>query len=206
MSIQDKAQHQISQLDKELGKHEFLNNFERQTNVPKVYVVLGLGALYFFLIFFNIGANFLINTIGFALPAYYSLDALFTTGKADDTQWLTYWVVYAFLTFFESAVNAVYWFPFYIPSSSCLCFGWRFLRPTAPKSSSAPSSSPSSPATSPAAPPPPTSAPPPKRRNRVLVPPASTRICSRICDKTCRLVSMSSRTMCASLWKRGRRV
>jgi receptor expression-enhancing protein 5/6 len=75
--------------------------------------VLGLGALYFFLVFFNIGANFLINTVGFAIPAYYSLDALFTTGSADDTQWLTYWVVYAFLTFFESAVNAVYWFPFY---------------------------------------------------------------------------------------------
>jgi len=113
MSIQDKAQHQISQLDKELSKYDALNNFERQTNVPKVYVVLGLGALYFFLVFFNIGANFLINTVGFAIPAYYSLDALFSTGKADDTQWLTYWVVYAFLTFFESAVNAVYWFPFY---------------------------------------------------------------------------------------------
>lgn len=28
-------------------------------------------------------------------------------------QWLTYWVVYAFLTVFESAVSAVYWFPFY---------------------------------------------------------------------------------------------
>jgi hypothetical protein len=25
-------------------------------------------------------------------------------------QWLTYWVVYAFLTVFESAVSAVYWF------------------------------------------------------------------------------------------------
>jgi len=113
MSLQDKAQHQISQLDKELGKYDALNNFERQTNIPKVYVVLGLGVLYFFLVFFNIGANFLTNTVGFAIPAYYSLDALFSTGKADDTQWLTYWVVYAFLTFFESAVNAVYWFPFY---------------------------------------------------------------------------------------------
>jgi len=93
-----------------LGKYKVLNDFESQTGVSKVYVALGLGALYFFLVFFNIAAEFLVNTIGFILPAYYSLDALFSTGSADDTQWLTYWVVYAFLTVFESAVNAVYWF------------------------------------------------------------------------------------------------
>jgi receptor expression-enhancing protein 5/6 len=51
--------------------------------------VLGLGALYFFLVFFNVAAEFLVNAIGFAIPAYYSLSALFTTGAADDTQWLT---------------------------------------------------------------------------------------------------------------------
>jgi len=113
MSFQDRAQHQISQLDKELSKYPALNNFEQQTNVPKVYVVLGLAALYFFLIFFNIAGEFLVNVAGFILPGYYSLEALFSAGTADDTQWLTYWVVYAFLTVFESAVNAVYWFPFY---------------------------------------------------------------------------------------------
>jgi len=113
MSLQDKVQNHITQLDRELNKYPVLANFEKQTSVPKVYVVLGLGALYFFLVFFNIAANFLVNTIGFAIPAYYSLSALFTATSADDTQWLTYWVVYAFLTVFESAVNAVYWFPFY---------------------------------------------------------------------------------------------
>jgi receptor expression-enhancing protein 5/6 len=113
MSFQDKAQHQISQLDKQLSSYEFLNNIERQTSVPKVYMVLGLAGLYFFLIFFNIAGEFLVNTAGFIVPAYYSLEALFSSGTADDTQWLTYWVVYAFLTVFESAVNAVYWFPFY---------------------------------------------------------------------------------------------
>jgi len=112
-SIQDRAQNHISQLDKELGKYKVLNDFEQQTGVSKVYVILGLGALYFFLVFFNVAAEFLVNTIGFVLPAYYSLHALFTSGSADDTQWLTYWVTYAFLTVFESAVNAVYWFPFY---------------------------------------------------------------------------------------------
>ncbi|KAF2666177.1 hypothetical protein BT63DRAFT_51981 [Microthyrium microscopicum] len=113
MSLQEKAQNHIGQLDKELSKYSYLNEFEKQTGVQKVYVVLGFGALYFFLIFFNVAAEFLVNTIGFALPAYYSLHALFTAGTADDTQWLTYWVVYAFLTVFESGINAVYWFPFY---------------------------------------------------------------------------------------------
>ncbi|GAB7322953.1 hypothetical protein MBLNU13_g05488t2 [Cladosporium sp. NU13] len=116
-SIQDKAQFHLSQLDKELSKYPQLQQFEQQTNVPKVYVVLGLGALYFFLIFFNIAGEFLVNTAGFVIPAYYSLQALFTSSKSDDTQWLTlrpqYWVTYAFLTVVESAINAVYWFPFY---------------------------------------------------------------------------------------------
>jgi len=112
-SVQEKAQYHLSNLDKELSKYPALNNFESQTSVPKVYVVLGLGVLYFFLVFFNIAGEFLVNTAGFALPAYFSLEALFTSGQADDTQWLVYWVVFAFLTVLESAVNASYWFPFY---------------------------------------------------------------------------------------------
>jgi hypothetical protein len=54
--------------------------------VPKVYVILGLGALYFFLIFFNIAGEFLVNIAGFVIPAYYSLNALFSASKTDDTQ------------------------------------------------------------------------------------------------------------------------
>jgi len=113
MSFQDKAQHQINQIDKELSKYNVLNDLEKQTSVPKVYMFLGLISVYFFLIFFNIGGEFLVNVAGFAIPGYQSMAALFSTSKVDDTQWLTYWVTYAFLTVFESAVNAVYWFPFY---------------------------------------------------------------------------------------------
>jgi receptor expression-enhancing protein 5/6 len=57
--------------------------------VPKAYAVIGLVALYFFLIVFNLGGQLLTNIAGFAIPAYYSLGALFTAAKADDTQWLT---------------------------------------------------------------------------------------------------------------------
>ncbi|KAL5342965.1 protein yop1 [Aspergillus crustosus] len=112
-SFQDRAQHTIAQLDKELSKYPVLNNLERQTSVPKVYVILGLGGIYTFLVFFNIAGELLVNLAGFVLPTYYSLNALFTHGKADDTQWLTYWVVYAFFTVIESAISAAYWFPFY---------------------------------------------------------------------------------------------
>ena len=52
-------------------------------------MVLGLAGLYFFLIFFNIAGEFLVNVAGFIIPGYYSLNALFTASKVDDTQWLT---------------------------------------------------------------------------------------------------------------------
>lgn len=112
-SFQERAQNHISQIDKELSRYPTVVNLERQTNIPKTYAFLGVIAAYFFLIFFNIAGQFLTNLAGFAIPGYYSLEALFSVSKTDDTQWLTYWVVFAFLTLFESAVNAVYWFPFY---------------------------------------------------------------------------------------------
>ncbi|BDD62035.1 ER membrane protein DP1Yop1 [Monascus purpureus] len=109
-SVQDRAQHILAQLEKELSKYPVLNNLERQTSVPKVYAVLGLVGIYVFLVFFNIAGSFLVNFAGFIIPGYYSLQALFTTNTADDTQ---YWVVYAFLNVIESAISAAYWFPFY---------------------------------------------------------------------------------------------
>jgi len=113
MSFQDKAQGYIAQIDKELSKYPTLNNLEKQTSIPKVYAFLGLIAIYVFFIFFNYGGQFLTNVAGFVIPGYYSMEALFSVSKTDDTRWLTYWVVFAFLAVFESAVNAVYWFPFY---------------------------------------------------------------------------------------------
>lgn len=58
--------------------------------MPKVYAVLGLVGIYVFLVFFNIAGSFLVNFAGFIIPGYYSLQALFTTNTADDTQvcWL----------------------------------------------------------------------------------------------------------------------
>jgi receptor expression-enhancing protein 5/6 len=112
-SPQDRFQQYIGQLDKELSKYPALNNLEKTTSVPKAYAVIGLVTLYFFLIVFNLGGQLLTNIAGFAIPAYYSLGALFTASKVDDTQWLTYWVVFSLFTVIESLISVVYWFPFY---------------------------------------------------------------------------------------------
>ena len=42
------------------------------------------------MIFLNYGGQLLTNLAGFLIPGYYSLNALFTATKVDDTQWLTY--------------------------------------------------------------------------------------------------------------------
>ena len=64
------------------------------------------------------GAKLLVDIVGFVYPAYMSfksMDSAAVTG--DDTQWLTYWVVFSFLTIFESVLGFLtaliplyYWF------------------------------------------------------------------------------------------------
>jgi receptor expression-enhancing protein 5/6 len=73
----------------QLAKYPALVNLEKQTSVPKAYAVLGVVTLYFFLIIFNLGGQLLTNIAGFAIPGYYSMEALLTTSKSDDSQWLT---------------------------------------------------------------------------------------------------------------------
>lgn len=91
-----------------------LQKAEETTKVPKEYLVIGGGVLAFFLIFFGIGAGSLCNIVGFVYPAFKSFEAIENQVRGDDTQWLIYWVVYAFFSIIEVFVDfLLYWIPFY---------------------------------------------------------------------------------------------
>ncbi|ODV94853.1 hypothetical protein PACTADRAFT_34607 [Pachysolen tannophilus NRRL Y-2460] len=110
------AQQILGQLDKQFAGFKLLDQFESSTKLPRSYAVLGTGVFYFFLIFLNVGGigQLLSNIAGFVIPGYYSLVALETRTSSDDTQLLTYWVVFAFLNVIEFWSKALlYWVPLY---------------------------------------------------------------------------------------------
>ena len=66
------------------------------------------------LIFMGIGAGSLCSIVGFLYPAYKSFEAIESKNRGEDTQWLIYWVVYAFFSIMEVFIDfLVYWIPFY---------------------------------------------------------------------------------------------
>ncbi|OCF31414.1 protein YOP1 [Kwoniella heveanensis CBS 569] len=111
------ASGQVNALDAELNRYPLLRNIEQQTKVPKAYGVLALAASAVVLIFFNMFglAQPVSNLIGWALPAYLSVQAIESPQSNDDKQWLTYWVVFGSLNLAESlGVRAIlYWVPMY---------------------------------------------------------------------------------------------
>ncbi|KAG8908082.1 ER membrane protein DP1/Yop1 [Tulasnella sp. 403] len=114
---QDRFNDYMVQLDKELSRYPIINQLEEKTNIPKAYGAIAAAFTFVCLIFVNALALPVSNTIGWAFPAYLSFRALESPGHDDDVQWLTYWVVFGFLTWVESIAlrPVLYYLPYYFP-------------------------------------------------------------------------------------------
>ncbi|CAE6426401.1 unnamed protein product [Rhizoctonia solani] len=88
--------------DKALSQYPAMNKLEQRTGVPKTYLAAGAAALMVLLVSVNALAAPASNLVGWALPAYLSMRAIETPSGRDDVQWLTYWVIFGFLTYLES--------------------------------------------------------------------------------------------------------
>lgn len=67
-----------------------------------------------FYLIIGYGTILLSNLIGFLYPAYASMKAVESSGKEDDTRWLTYWVVFSSITLIELPAQIIFqWIPFY---------------------------------------------------------------------------------------------
>lgn len=112
----------------QLNRYPVLRDLETRTKVPKAYGVLGLAVSSVVLIFFNMFglAQPVSNLIGWALPAYLSVQAIETPGTNDDKQWLTYWVVFGSISLAESmGLRAIlYWIPMWFVFKSLFTI-WR---------------------------------------------------------------------------------
>lgn len=116
MSFQSTVKNYENRLNTELNKFPALVNLERQTGIPKTYVSTAFVSLYLLFTYLNVGGvgELLANIASVAIPGYFSLVALETAGTADDTQYLTYWVVYASFTIAEFWSSVlVNWIPAY---------------------------------------------------------------------------------------------
>ncbi|GAX17830.1 hypothetical protein FisN_18Hh030 [Fistulifera solaris] len=83
-----------------------LKDLEHKTGYHKVYffvtgAVSALSALWLLG-----GVKLLVDLLGFVYPAYMSFKSM-DSGSHDDTQWLTYWVVFSFLSIVENLLSVI---------------------------------------------------------------------------------------------------
>ncbi|CAJ0594676.1 unnamed protein product [Cylicocyclus nassatus] len=119
MPVPPQVKKMLDDVDKQLHAQSPINNvlatIEQKSGVKRLHIVLGVAALQGLYLIFGHFAELVCNFMGLIYPAYVSIKAIETATKEDDTQWLTYWVVFATLSVVEFfshqilSVFPVYW-------------------------------------------------------------------------------------------------
>ncbi|KAL3802412.1 hypothetical protein ACHAW5_001133 [Stephanodiscus triporus] len=109
-----------------LFQYDKLRDLEKKTGQPKVYFFVGIVSLIFSAIYALGGMKLMTDLFGFAYPAYMSFKAIESSEIIDDTQWLTYWVVFGFFSIAENVMSfLIEWIPFYY-MIKCAFFLWLY--------------------------------------------------------------------------------
>jgi len=90
------------------------SEMEMKTGYSKVYFFLAAMSLLGGLLYLLGGIKLLSDLVIFFYPAYASFKAIESATQRDDTQWLTYWVVFSFFSIIENTMFfLVSWIPMY---------------------------------------------------------------------------------------------
>ncbi len=93
-----------------------------------MYMAIGTVLVGTLLIYLIVGLKFLLAVSTFLPPAYKSFKAIESDDKDDDTQWLTYWVVWSFLNISEYGDFLAYIIPYYfVLKTAFLTYAWHFM-------------------------------------------------------------------------------
>jgi len=97
---------------------------ESKTGVNRLYLFGGCVVVLSLYLVVGYASGFIVALLGFLYPAYASVKAIESTQKEDDTQWLTYWVVYSAFSIIEFFSDIfLSWFPLYF-LFKCIFLCW----------------------------------------------------------------------------------
>lgn len=90
--------------------------------VEKPYLVIAVISVPILGVIFLGAGQFLIDLVGFVYPVYASIKSIESKEKEDDTQWLTYWLIFGLFKIIEGVADSIISFiPFYfIFKVSCI--------------------------------------------------------------------------------------
>jgi receptor expression-enhancing protein 5/6 len=96
-------------LESQLGDLFPFDFLTKKTGINPAHIFLASFLLGFFFVAIGFFDKLICSFVGFAYPTIASLQALKTPTKTDDTHWLIYWVVFAWLNILEYFQSILLW-------------------------------------------------------------------------------------------------